>query len=159
MAIRLRTWRWPLLASLSLLISGCGPQNPLALSLREVQQTIQQFDTALENANSALLVPLLSPTIKATFKDSSSEVIRTLEARDYITLLRDILENTENYEKRRHQTSLVIHPSGRSAQVVSQIIEHLDVSGRSHSLSERETLTIERIDGKPIITAIHSEPI
>lgn len=86
-------------------------------------------------------------------------MIRTIESRDYIALLRDVLENTENYEKIRQQTSLVIHPSGRSAQVISRVSEHLDISGQPLSLSERETLTIELIDGKPIITAIHSEPI
>jgi hypothetical protein len=127
--------------------------------LDKIHQTIQQFDTALEGANTALLVPLLSPTITATFKNARSDMIRTIEGRDYIALLRDVLENTENYKKIRQQTSLVIHPSGRSAQVSSQVSEHLDISGQPLSLSERETLTIELIDGKPVITAIHSEPI
>lgn len=88
---RFQRWRntWVLL--FSLFVSGCEQPSRAELTLAHVQETIKQFDHALETMNAALLSPLISPTIIATFYEAGSGQVTRYEGSTYFTLMRDVL--------------------------------------------------------------------
>ena len=157
--IRIKQWRGAWVLSFSLFVSGCEQPSRADLTLAQVQETIEQFDHALEAMNSALLAPLISPTIVATFYRASSNQTTRYEGATYFALLRDVLEHANSYIRKHEVTKLRLHPTQRSAQVAARIHEQIDIGGQIHTTDEHETLTIELIDGKVLITSIDRESV
>lgn len=145
--------------SLSLFVTGCEQPSRADLTLTQVQETVEQFDHALETMNSALLVPLVSPTVIATFHEPGSKQMTRYMGSAYLALLRDVLEHANSYIRKQDATKLHLHPSKKSAQVTARIHEHIEIAGQIHSTDEYETLTIELVDGKAIITSIDRESV
>lgn len=156
---RLKQWRSAWVLSLSLFVSGCEQPSRTDLTITQVQETIEQFNQAFETMNSALLAPLLSPTVVATFYQAGSGRFIRYEGPAYFALLRDVLEHANSYIRKHDATKLRLHSSKRSAQVATRIHEQIDIAGHIHSTDEHETLIIELIDGKALITSIGRESV
>ncbi len=119
-----------------------------------VRSVISELDDATENMDANVFSDALSDDVKIVITMNfrgQSEVIRPSK-QEYIVMLEEGWAAASNYEYTR--SNLTIDMQGNKALVTAIIRESMTVRGRNMNTRTFEKVTMELIDGKPLITKV-----
>ena len=119
-----------------------------------VRGVISELDSATENMDADPFSDALSDDVKIVITinmQGQSQVIRPSK-KEYIVMLEEGWTEASNYEYTR--TNLKIDIQGNKAFITAIIRESMTVRGRNMNARTHEKVTMELINGKPLITKV-----
>ncbi len=141
----------------SLMFAVALPGHADALSKETVQALISKSDQAISKKDIAALASLISETAKISLSmpTASGRQVTNLSKAGYINSLRQIWPLASNYNYRRENLNISLE-NGK-AIVSADVAESMVLHGQYMSSTSSETVTIELVDGKPLITRMEGE--
>ena len=134
-------------------------QNGVRLSKDQVIAALDSIDRGLTNRNAAAVVAnfatnaVITVTIQEDhFKDSLRHTTT-----EYREILESSLKEPGPYRIKRSDVSIELSPGGKTATVVSTLVEDYNFEGKLKHGVSKETATFQLIGAKALLTSLHSE--
>lgn len=124
------------------------------ISRQQVSEFIAAMDRAIENRDADTLEAAIAENAQFTAHVTLGGQVQKVQMGkgQYIDSVRNVWAQSTTYSYRRAND--VITFSGRSANVVSDVIEEITVGGQTVRSTSHETATIELVNGKPLLTRV-----
>ena len=135
-------------------VISCSSSSYDSLTEELVRSVISALDDATENKDATIFSDALSDDVKIIITinfQGQSQVVRPSK-QEYIVMLEEGWAAASNYEYAR--TNLKIDMQGNKALITAIIRESMTVRGRNMNTRTFERVTMELIDGKPLITKV-----
>ncbi len=122
------------------------------LTEESVKSLLSKIDNAVANLNAAEVSKALSDNVIITINitmQGQTQVMRPSK-QEYIAMLEEGWSMYENYKYRKSNVKIKIQ--GSKAFVSADVRESMTVQGQNIAGESKEEITIELINGKPLIT-------
>jgi phosphoribosylformimino-5-aminoimidazole carboxamide ribonucleotide (ProFAR) isomerase len=141
---------WFLVFSLAALTSACAP----SLTEESAKQVISKIDNAVNTLNAQEVANALSDDVELILNINVQGQIQVLRPskQEYIAMLQQGWAKSTNYEYSRSNMEIKIQ--GNKAFVSTNVKESMTVQGQNISGESKEEVTIELINGSPLITKV-----
>ena len=124
------------------------------LTEKSVRGLISQIDKAIASMNADQVGDALSDNVSITLNISTGgqkSVLRPSK-HEYLTLVKEGWSQSTNYKY--NSTNQKISLTGNKALITADIYESMTVQGQTISVTSKEEVTVELINGNPRITKI-----
>lgn len=139
----------------SLLALPMFAQASKSLNEQDVRELLQKTDMAVMQHNINLMAETASDNAIYVYHvrlDGASRSTRANKA-EYLNSLRRGWSEYKNYEYSRNSAKITIE-SPQKATVSSKVTEFLTIDGQDLQAVTRETVTVEVVNGHPLITKV-----
>ena len=133
-------------------VISCSSSSYDSLTEELVRSVISALDDATENKDATIFSDALSDDVKIVITmnfQGQSQVVRPSK-QEYIAMLEEGWSMYENYKYRKSNVKIKIQ--GSKAFVSADVRESMTVQGQNIAGESKEEITIELINGKPLIT-------
>ncbi len=144
-----------------LLWLAAGPALAGAPPLAEadVIEFMNGFDAAERTGDVAAISAALAPDCRVEMRATAEghEHVTAMSHDEYLTDLDDYygsLHDVAGYEYRSEPARATIAPGGETARATRRVTESFSLDGERHTFHVDETATLERRDGRLVITAL-----
>lgn len=124
------------------------------LTEAQVNHVIENVDNAINALDADRLANAFSSNVKIsmTLHIQGQKQVLQFSKPEYIEMLKQGWQHHTNYQYKR--SNLKIQIQGNKAAVSADITESMDINGQKLSGKSKEEVSIELIDGKPLITHV-----
>ena len=148
-------------ALLLAIVAGAAAADAPQLTEAEVREFMAGFDAAERAGNVAAIGAALAPECRVEMRATveGREHVTAMSHDEYLTDLDDYygsLHDLAGYDYRSEPARVSIAPGAAAASAIRQIAESFTVDGERHAYHIEETATLERRDGRLLITALAS---
>ncbi len=126
--------------------------NAGELTESSVKAFVEKVDSAMLTEDTSKISDAMSDNILiiANVNMQGENHVRKLTKKEYLSMLQQASDMSKNYKYKR--SNMVIKIEGNRAIVTSDISESMTMQGKEVSGETKEEITIELINGKPLIT-------
>jgi len=141
---------------LSALLLAAFAAHAQTLDKKSVEKFLTEMDQAQIRQDAAGMEKFLSPAVTITMslaqggKKQKTEMSRS----EYIASARQNFAAAKDYRYQRSNTRIEITGGGRKAVVTADNIESMKMQGQPLTGISQVTLTVELIDGRPLVTSV-----
>jgi len=130
-----------------------------ALDKKNVEKFLTEMDQAQINLDAAGMEKFLSPGVKITMSITQGGKKQTTEMSrgEYIASARQNFAAAKDYRYQRSNTKIEIAGGGKKAVVTAKNVESMKVQGLPMTGISQVTLTVELIDGQPLVTSVMAD--
>lgn len=124
------------------------------LTEESVKHVISAVDNAVNTLNADEVAKTLSSNVSITMNidiQGQKQVLKPSK-REYISMLQQGWAQYKNYKYHRSNVRIKIH--NNKAFVTADISESMTIQGQNISGTSKEEVTIELVDGEPLITKV-----
>lgn len=139
---------------IAICIMASATVSATGLSEKTVMALIEKVDNAATTLNTSAVSDAMSnnAVIVMNIKMQGKEHVMKPTKNEYIAMLQQGWSTYENYKYSK--SNVVVKMQGDKAFVTADVKETMTVQGKSVTGESKEEVTIELINGKPLITKI-----
>lgn len=137
------------------------PQSSQVLSRDEVDALIKEMDRAIDEKSVKIMDPLLDESLKVTLKHVPLPDGKTgdmdMTKNQYLAVAQQAWAAAKSYEYRRTDLQIEMAKDSKSAAVSAIVHEKVVLPDQKIESKTRETVTVEKREGKAVVTVIDGE--